>query len=287
MKRRHFIQASLAAASATMLPSFSFKEVRPVGLQLYSLRDVIKNDVKGTLKQVSDWGYKNLETFGYDDGMLFGMKSSEVASIVSDMGMRITSGHYLTGLARPNVKGSLVNEWERAIHDAKEANQEYMIIAYLDEGERKSLDDYKKVCALINKGAEMCRKFGIRLGYHNHSFEFNKIDNEIPYHVMLKELDSNLVAMEMDIFWIVSAGRDPLEYFNQYPGRFEQWHVKDMDKTDPTKNADVGTGKIDFKPIFAKAGQAGLRNFYIEQETYPVSSSESVKNSIANLKKWI
>ena len=96
-----------------------------------------------------------------------------------------------------------------------------------------------------------------------------------------------LVGIEFDLFWVVNAGQDPLKYFSQYPGRFEQWHVKDMDKSDKEKNADVGTGAIDFKAIFAQAKLSGMKHFYIEQETYPVSPSESVKNSIKGLLKVV
>jgi sugar phosphate isomerase/epimerase len=287
MKRREFITYSAAASAALLLPAFSFAEKRKMGLQLYSLRDVIMKDVAGTLKQVANFGYQELETFGYSDGKLFGMPVKEFTSLVKSLNMKIVSGHYGTGQANPTAKGTLVNEWERAVADAKEAGQEYMMVAYLQDSERKSLDDYKKVCALINKSAEVCKKYGIRLGYHNHAFEFDKIDNQVPYDLMLKELDAKNVAMEMDLFWVVNAGQDPLQYFAKYPGRFEQWHVKDMDKVDSKLQVNVGTGRIDFKSIFAKAKQSGLKHFYVEQEAYPIGPVESVKASAEYVKTII
>ena len=287
MKRREFLTYTAAAAGALMLPSFTLASKKKMGLQLYTLRDVIMKDVAGTLKQVAGLGYQELETFGYGDGKLFGMPSSEFTSLVKGLGMKITSGHYGTGQGNPAAKGTLVNDWERAVADAKEAGQEFMVVAYLQDSERKSLDDYKKVCELINKSAEVCKKYGIRLGYHNHAFEFDKIDNQVPYDLMLKELDAKNVSMEMDLYWVVNAGQDPLQFFAKYPGRFEQWHVKDMDKTDRGLQVNVGTGRIDFKAIFAKASQAGLKHLYVEQEAYPINPIESIKANADYVKKQL
>ena len=117
--------------------------------------------------------------------------------------------------------------------------------------------------------------------------EFEKFEGQVAYDLMLKELDPKLVGMEMDLYWVTVAKLNPLDYFAKYPGRFEQWHVKDMDKIDPKTQVDIGTGRIDFKSIFAKANQSGLKHFYVEQEAYPVSSLDSVEKCIGNLKKII
>lgn len=288
MKRRQFIQTTaLAASTAMVMPSFSFIEKKVIGLQLYTLRDVILSDVKGIIKQVSDFGYKKIETYGYNDGMLFGMKSKEFSDLVKSVGMKITSGHYGTGQSNTSKIGTLVNNWEKAVADAKEAGQEFMIIAFLDKTERKSLDDYKRVCELINKKAELCKQYGIRIGYHNHAFEFEKIDNQVPFDLMLKELDPKLVSMEMDLYWIVAGEQDPLQYFSKYPGRFEQWHVKDMDKVDRKLNPIVGTGTIDFKAIFAKAAQSGMKNFYIEHDTFSGPAIDCAREDFKNLNKIV
>jgi len=289
MKRRQFIHSAAAACAAAWLPSFAFASPKiKIGLQLYTLRDVISKDVEGTLKQVAELGYQELELFGYNDGKVFGKPVSDFAKMVSDLGMKITSGHYGTGLVsmpgRPATVGTLVNQWEKAASDAKILGQENMVIAFLQKEERKTIDDYKKVCELINKNAEICSRYGIRIGYHNHDFEFNPIDGQVPYELMLKELDPKLVSMELDLFWTTYANHDPLKLFAAHPGRFTQWHVKDMRKDDRKLNADVGTGTIDFKTIFAKADQAGFKHFYIEHDTFPVSSWESVKADAKNIK---
>ena len=280
MKRREFVQtASFAAVGMLSLPSFlaAGKRKSKIGLQLYTLRSTIDKDPKGILDKVASFGYKELETYGYGDGKIFGIDFSEFCQHAKGLGMKVVSGHY--GLDK--IKG---DTWQKAVDDAKKNGQEYMVVPYIDETQRKSIDDYKKICADLNAAGEVCNKSGIRFGYHNHAFEFETIDGQIPFDLMLKELDNKNVGMEMDIFWVVNAGQDPIKYFTQYPGRFEQWHVKDMDKNDRNKNADVGTGAIDYKPIFAKAKLSGMKHWYVEQESYPGEPIDSVAASAQYLK---
>jgi len=280
MKRRTFIQSTALALAGVGLANSAFagagsKYKNKVGLQLYSLRDVIFKDAKGVLKSVADFGYKELETFGYKDGKLFGMTVKEYGDYVKSLGMKTISGHYGIDL--------LDKDWDKTCADAKSLGQQYVVVPYLNEQYYSSLEVLKKTCATINKGAEVAKKNGLRMGYHNHAFEFKQVEGQVMFDVMLKELDPKLVSIEMDIFWVVNAGQDPLVYFEKYPGRFTQWHVKDMDKTDKNRNADVGTGTIDWKNIFAASKKSGMEHFYIEQETYPNNSTESIKNSIKNL----
>ena len=283
MRRREFIKsAAFATAGVLSLPSFleagKAQKVKPIGLQLYTLRDTIGTDPKGVLQKVASFGYKELETYSYNNGKIFGLAYDEFSRYVKSLGMRVVSGHY--GLDQ--VKSA--DTWQKAVADAKKNGMEYMVLPYLQAEDRKTIDDYKKICETLNKAGEVCNKNGIRFGYHNHAFEFNKVDGQIPYDVMLKELDPKKVGMEMDIFWVVNAGHDPIQYFEKYPGRFEQWHVKDMDKADREKNADVGTGSIDYKPIFAKAKLSGMKHFYVEQESYPGTPIDSAEACIKYLK---
>lgn len=281
MKRREFIQSSaVAAAGILSLPALyrcTSNAGGNLGLQLYTLRDSIPNDPKGVLKKVAEYGYKELETYSYSGGKIFGMAFADFGKYVEDLGMKVVSGHY--GIDQ--IEG---DSWEKAIADAKGINQPYMVVPYLPDTERTSLDDYKRICDKLNKAGEVCNKNNIRFGYHNHAFEFQEMDGKKPFDVMLAELDPKNVSMEMDIYWVVRAGGDPLQYFDQYPGRFEQWHVKDMDKNDRDKNADVGTGSIDYKPIFAQAKKSGMRHWYVEQETYPGDPIQSVAASATFMK---
>ena len=290
MKRRDFIQTAALAAVGTMgLSSWSPGARYKVGIQLYTLRDVIFKDTDGTLKQLADLGYQELEAFGYNNGMLFGKKAKEFGDYVKSLGMNLSSGHYALGKSEKTKanKGTMLNEWERAVTDAKDAGQEFMVLAYLQDDERKTIDDYKWVCEKLNRAGEVCNKNGIRMQYHNHAFEFDKIDNQIPFDLMLKELDPKLVGMEMDLYWATFANVNPVDYFNKYPGRFEQWHLKDMDKTERKKNADLGNGSIDFKQLLTYAKQAGLKHAYVEHDSYPSSSWESVKADIGYAKKLL
>ncbi|NOT73290.1 MAG: sugar phosphate isomerase/epimerase [Cyclobacteriaceae bacterium] len=287
MKRRDFIQTSALAiaGSAIVFPALSAATPKlPVGIQLYTLRDVIMKDPKGVVKMLADLGYKDLETYGYGDGKLFGMPSKEFSDYVKSLGMRITSGHYGLGKAGVGPMGSIRNGWESAVVDAKEAGQEYMVLAYLTKEERASMDSYKGICDEVNKAAEVCKKYGVRMNYHNHDFEFEKFDGEVAYDMMLKRLDPKLVDMELDLYWTIFAGVNPVDLFAKHPGRFVQWHVKDMDKTDNKKNAISGTGSIDFKSLMKSAKQSGLKHWYMEYDNHPVSSTESVKESIGYLK---
>lgn len=281
MKRRDFIKTSaVTAAGLLSFPALSSpaKIKGQLGLQLYTLRDSIHADPKGVLGRVANYGYKELETFSYRDGKIFGMAFTDFGNYVKDLGMKVVSGHY-------GLDQAISDSWDAAIADAKSIGQEYMVVPYLVDTDRKSLDDYKKVCVQLNKAGEACKKQGMKFGYHNHAFEFDAMEGKKPFDLMLAELDPKLVSIEMDIYWIVRAGEDPIQYFEKYPGRFEQWHVKDMEKHNKDRNANIGTGSIDYTRIFAKAKQSGMKHWYVEQESYPGEPIESVGASADYLKK--
>jgi sugar phosphate isomerase/epimerase len=287
MRRRTFIQHTALAAAGAMLSPAAVAGLRgtrssAIGLQLYTLKDIIRKDVKGTLQKVAEIGYKELEAYSYGDGKIFGMPYQDFSTMAKDLGMSIVSGHYGTGKMNPNMKGSLINDWERATEDAAGVGQKYMVIAWLAPDERKTVDDYKRTCELLNKSSEVCRRAGVTLGYHNHEFEFEKIEGQVPYEVMLAELDASVI-MELDIYWSTFSGFEALDLFKKYPGRFPLWHVKDMDKQDRKKNSDVGSGSIDYKAIFAGAGQAGLKHFFLEQEYFTGSQIDSISKGYQHL----
>jgi sugar phosphate isomerase/epimerase len=250
---------------------------KPIGLALYTVRDVLKDGakVKDTIKQLVDWGYSEFEAFGYSNGNLFGMTSKDFNDYVKSLGARVTSAHYGIDVIR--------GDWAKAVADAKDAGQDFMVLPWIDEKNRNA-DGFKKTIEDVNKAAEVTKAAGIKMQYHNHDFEFKKIGDKTGFDMLLEGLDPNLVSIELDLYWAVRAGVNPEELFMKYPGRFEQWHVKDMDKTDPTRNADVGSGSIDFKKLFMHAAHAGLKHWYVEHDTFPAEPMTSAKNDIEYLK---
>jgi len=288
MRRRTFIQNTMLATTAGILmPSLvscaPAAAQKSIGLQLYTLKDIILKDVKGTLKQVADIGFSALEAYGYNDGKAFGLLYQDFISMVNGMGMKVVSGHYSTGQAFPGMKGTLVNDWERAVEDAHKAGQEYMILAWLHPDERKTLDDYRRVGELLNKANEVCKQAGVKLGYHNHEFEFVKLEDQVPYDVLVNELDPSII-LELDMYWTTFAEVDAFELFKKHTGRIHLWHIKDMDKNDRKLQTDVGSGSIDYKPVFAAAQQSGMKHFFLEQEYFTKPQIEAITLGYNHLK---
>jgi sugar phosphate isomerase/epimerase len=287
VSRSQFLKISTLAMSGVLLSSFdtSGKTQRKVGLQLYTLRDELPKDLEGTLKKVADIGYKEVELFGYSDGKFFGKTPKEFKAMLQGLGLSAPSGHYITGKTMPAAKGTLTNDWKRAVDDAAAMGQKYMICAFLFPEERKTLDDYKRHAELFSKSAEVCKQSGIQFGYHNHDFEFVELEGQVPYDILLKQTDPKQVQMELDLYWVAFAGKDPVELFKQHPGRFPMWHVKDMEKSAERTFAEVGTGSIDFQRIFDAAKTAGLKHFFVEQDVTKRPPLEAVTISFNNINK--
>ncbi|ARS40959.1 xylose isomerase [Sphingobacteriaceae bacterium GW460-11-11-14-LB5] len=289
LSRRNFIlNTSMAAAAALLVPSFACvaNDKKLVGLQLYSLRDELPKDVKGTLAKVAKAGFKEVETYGFSiKDQFWGLTPAEFKKLLDDNGLTAPSGHY--GLGSYLTDGN-TEELKAAIAAAKVLGSEYVTIPWLDESIRKSAEDYKKIAVKINEAGKLAKEAGIRLAYHNHNFEFEKQGDTTGYEILLKGTDKNLVDFELDLYWVVRSGNDPIKLFKENPGRFTMWHVKDMDKADPALNAEVGTGSINFKPIFADAKLSGMKHFFVEHETnYKPNPMESVAASCAYIKKEI
>ncbi|MGN8058332.1 sugar phosphate isomerase/epimerase family protein [Pedobacter sp. 22163] len=289
LSRRSFIlNSSMAAAAALLVPSFACvaSDKKSVGLQLYSLRDELPKDVKGTIAKVAKAGFKEVETYGFSiKDQFWGLTPAEFKKLLDDNGLTAPSGHY--GLGSYLTDGN-TEELKAAIAAAKVLGSEYVTIPWLDESIRKSADDYKKIAVKINEAGKLAKEAGIRLAYHNHNFEFDKQGDTTGYEILLKGTDKNLVDFELDLYWVVRSGNDPIKLFKENPGRFTMWHVKDMDKANPALNAEVGTGSINFKPIFADAKLSGMKHFFVEHETnYKPNAMESVAASCAYIKKEI
>jgi len=284
--RRDFLkQSSLLTASLIISKEDWFFEPQKIGLQLYTLRNEMGKDAKGTLAKVAAQGYKTVETFGYGNGKWFGMNAAELRAELKSLGLTTPSGH--TFPASVFLSSGWEEKWKPAVADAKAVGQEYIVVPWMEEQYRTDINNFKKLAAVLNKAAEICKQAGIKLAYHNHDFEFAPLAGTNGFDVLLKDTDPKLVFFEMDIYWVSKAGKDPLSFFSKYPGRFAMWHVKDMDNT-PQKNfTEVGSGVIDFKKIFTHAKQSGMKYFFVEQDQCPGAPLDSTAKSIAYLKKNI
>lgn len=282
--RRTFIkQAGLAAGAALLLPSFVFdKATKNVGLQLYSLRKELPSDVKGVIEKVAKAGYTEVETYGFSNGKFWGLTPKEFLTLLKDNGLTAPSGHY--GMDDFLKTGS-TDKLKADIDSAAAIGGKYFTIAGAHVDVSKGADGFKKVAEGFNKVAEIAKSSGVKFAYHNHDFEFKKLGDTTGYDIYLTETDKKLVNFELDLYWAVRSGNDPLALFKKYPGRFPMWHVKDMDKAKPEWNTEIGKGSIDFKSIFAQAKLSGMKNFFVEHETnYNPNPIESIKTSCDYIK---
>lgn len=269
--RRDFLmKAGMVAAAAAVFPSTAFKPAnKKTGLILYTVRSDMDKDVDATLKAVAEIGYNWVEAANYSNGLFYNLKPAEFRKKVENLGMKFLSSHN-GGLNTSNI--------DKVIGDASEAGLKYLILPSLPGNWGKSLDGYKQAADFFNVAGGKCKKVGIKFGYHNHWTEFTKIDDQIPYDILLKNTDPSLVTFEMDLCWITAGGHNPLDYFAKYPGRFELWHIKDL-STDK-KDATLGEGTIDFKPIFAAAKKSGMKYWFVEQDNCKTHTTlESIKIS--------
>jgi len=274
MKRRTFIETSIAAAAVLAArPSWSAAgehEIKKVGLQLYTVREEMPKDFEGTIAKVASTGYKEVEFAGY-----FNHSPKEVRAIVDKNGLTSPSTHIPYDIVE--------TKWPETLDAAHTIGHEYIVCPWLDEKQRTA-DGWKRAAELFNKAGEASKKAGIQFCYHNHSFEFAPVDGlggKMAYDYLLDTTDPKFVKMEMDLCWISVAAKDPIAYFDKYPGRFPLVHVKDY-VNDPNATssyagatgsvelkgrlADVGKGTIDFKRIFAQAGKGGIRHYFVEND---------------------
>lgn len=283
--RRDFIKQSSLLAAGFFLPKEDFFKKKPVGVQLYTLRNEIAKDPKGTLARVAQLGYKQVETFGYGNRKWFNLSPAELSAVLKQHGLTSPSGHTYPGSFF--LKGGWEDEWKRAVEDSKALGQEFITIPWLEEAYRKDPDNYKKIAEGLNKAGTMAKDGGLKLAYHNHDFEFTALDGQSGFDILSKNTDAKLVQFELDLYWAVKAGHDPVKLFEAHPGRFCMWHVKDMDNTDKKFFTEVGSGVIDFKRIFKHAKLSGMKYFFVEQDQCPGSPFDSIAKSIGYLNSKI
>jgi sugar phosphate isomerase/epimerase len=287
--RRSFIRTTSLLSAGLIISPSGFNKKKPlIGLQLYTVRDQMAKDPAGTLAKVAQIGYTSIEAATYTGTETFyGMRPSEFKKVLKQNGLIILSAHYRLGEEKEKGKismGTILHDWDKAVDDAAEVGIQYMVCAFLSVPERGNLDHYKYIADQLNIAGERCKKSNIQLCYHNHDFEFEKQDDTYPYEILLTT-DKDLVKMEMDMYWVTKAGKDPLTYFKEQPGRFPLWHLKDMDKTAKKDFTEVGNGVIDFKRILKHKDEAGMKYFFVEQDKCPGSPFDSITKSIRYIKK--
>jgi len=245
---------------------------KSVGIQLWSVRDSMNSNPVKTIQELGKMGYKFVETAGYHNGKLYGMTPDSFKSIVETNGMKVLGGH--TGQVAPDSArwDSTMMWWDKAIATHKAAGVEYIVQPFMGQEGYESIAGLANYCKYFNAVGEKCNAQGIRFGYHNHDGEFKSIDSVVIYDYMLQNTDPKLVMFQLDLYWIYMGGKDPIDYFKNYPGRFELFHVKDEEELG-------ASGKIDFKPAFDNAKQAGLKYYVVEVERYNFEPLVSISKS--------
>ncbi|MEM1057329.1 MAG: sugar phosphate isomerase/epimerase [Bacteroidota bacterium] len=287
MDRRRFLRRSSAALTAAALLGPTALRAQAaaraagvperLGIQLYTLRDILPGDVNGVFEMLARFGYTDVETAGYHD------RSPEVFAAVLDAhGLAAPSAHTLlseitTGI--PSMAEADFPDLDTALQHCQTLGHEYLVIPWLPPDGRPDRDGYLALADQLNRLGERAREAGVTLGYHNHEFEFETFGTDRPaYFDFVERLDPDLIVMELDLYWVQFAGYDPVEVFERYPGRFPLWHVKDGAGEDMAQTV-VGQGSLDFEAIFAASATAGLRHAIIEADN-PADSLAFAEASI-------
>jgi len=261
MDRRAFVETLAAATLATRLAPFPIpvSRIPRVGLQLYTVRNLMKQDMAGTLAAVAKIGYQEVEFAGF-----FDKTPADIRVLLETNGLTAPAGHV--------TFETIDTGWDQVLDAAHTLGHRYVCVAWIDAKYRSDLDGWKRVADKLNHAAEACSKSNLTFAFHNHSYEFVPLAGQLPYDVLLAATDPALVKLEMDLFWITFGGQDPLAYFAKYPGRFPLVHVKDMvakprpDIAPDSVMRSVGQGTLDWKRVFAQSAQAGIKHYFVEHD---------------------
>ncbi len=232
------------------------------GIQLYTVRDVLPQDPKGTLRQLADYGYTQIEGYEGAQGMFWGMEHTEFKDYIDSLGLTMVSSHC-----------NIDENFEEKARQAAEIGMDYLICPYI--GAQDSKEAWQAVVDKFNQRGQTCADNGIRFAYHNHGYSFEEVYGIVPQDFMMENTNDS-VDYEMDIYWVVTGGADPIDYLNKYPDKWKLCHVKDRERgADPAESeasVDLGTGSIDFAEILSVAARHGMEYYIVEQERYPAST---------------
>jgi len=245
-----FCSPSKKAVGKTHLSNF--------GIQLYSVKDEMAQDAKGTMRKLAADGYKQFEGFDGGKGILWGIEPQEFRSFTSDLGVKMVSSH-------ANVFENL----DKQAEDAKIAGLEYLICPWI--GAQKSIEEYKKMAGKFNAAGETLKSHGLKFAYHNHDYTFVEMEGVLPQDVLMEVTDPSVVDFEMDMYWVYVAGVDPADYLAKYPGRFTLCHLKDAGKDEGNpheRGVLLGKGEIPYAELIRKSENLGMEYYIVEQERF-------------------
>ena len=282
-------------ASTAALPLAAAKFTKPIGVQLYTVRNIYPKDARKTIETIAKIGFKEVETLR---PML-----ETVLPLLKEFGLNPVSGHYETPFVTGNWeawKGAFPQgkpadlDWNKLCDVAAKAGQKYMVIPYVQPGERgKTLDSYKVFADQLNKAGAATKAAGLRMAYHHHAFEFGTIDGTRIIDLLMERTDPQLMQLEMDVFWVSIAGEDPVAMLKKWKGRVALMHLKDKDASAPkmfgegvpaTAFKEVGYGTLDFKAILNTAQSTGVKHFFVEQDQTPGDPLDSIRKSYEKLR---
>lgn len=300
--RRKFLKNSAALLAAASVLDRDFFRTYPttkelVGIQLYSIRNDMSKDPLGTLTKLAEMGYKYVEHANYVNRKFYGYSPADFKKILDDLGMKMPSGHTVMGKGHWDAdKKDFTDAWKYTVEDAALLGQEFVISPWLDASLRKTYDDLLRYMEVFNKSGELCKKSGMRFGYHNHDFEFSqKLNGQTVYDIMLNNTDPSLVIQQLDIGNLYNGGAKAIDVVKQFPGRFISMHVKDEIESKATatgheryESTVLGKGIVNVKEVIDLGRKSGgTLHFIIEQESYQGQAPlDAVKEDLEIMAKW-
>ncbi|MGH7613152.1 MAG: sugar phosphate isomerase/epimerase family protein [Gemmatimonadales bacterium] len=273
LDRRAFLGTVAGAVAGMTVPAVARTladgRIERLGVQLYTVRDLLRQDFAGTLSGIAAIGYREVEFAGYQN-----QAPGAVRAVLDRYGLNAPSAH----VAYESIDAG----WDEVLQAARVVGHRYVVVAWIPEERRGTLDDWKRIGEQLNRAATACRAAGLQFAYHNHSFEFEKLEGKLPYDVLVEATDASLVQLELDLFWITKGGADPLAYFARFPGRFPLVHVKDI--TAGGDMVEAGKGVIDWRRLFARRAEAGIRHYFVEHDQ-PRDPLASIRTSYQYLRR--
>lgn len=289
MNRRNFIK-NTAKASIIAPLAYNFDLNKPkykMGYQLFSIRDQMAIDPINTLKSLKKMGYQDFEIYGFDNEkqMYYGLKSSEFKKVLDDLELTVTSGHYGFSPYLEKTNDELNKYVDQCIVGAKTINSKYITWPWIAP-EQRTIENFKLMAHKLNLIGEQVKKAGLSFAYHNHGFEFEDLNGQTGFDIILKETDASLVKLEMDMYWVMHSSKyTPQELIDAQPGRYALWHIKDMDKVS-RDYSELGNGSINYLDLLPDPKKSGLEYYYIEQGgNFAVNSLQSAADSAKYFKK--